>query len=136
MESKNEDISKLILLIDHAVQTYKEVSNKYADDYLENFFQELSKNHRGFMRRAGIGYDISDDLPIKNQQREDAIFDKESAIDQLILCKELEKAILAQAREAVHNNHVNNKQKQLLCRQLTFSENALFKADQMLEIYE
>lgn len=133
---KNKDILKLILLINHAAKTYKEVSNKYADDHIEHFFRELTQNHNGFIKEAGEDHKVSDDLPIKNQIAPDAILDKESAIDQLILCKDLEKAILAQARKAVHDNSYNGEKKNLLCRQLTFSEKALFRADKMLEVYE
>ncbi|MGK7392089.1 MAG: hypothetical protein ACNS60_17180 [Candidatus Cyclobacteriaceae bacterium M2_1C_046] len=136
MEPENKDISKLILLIKEASKTYQKVAVEYADDHLQHFFKDLSEKHEGFIEKAGKNYNITQELPVKNQLKEEPIFNKDSAIDQLVLCKEMEKAILNQAREAVHNNGFNGEQKLLLCKQLTFSENALFKADQMLEIYE
>ena len=135
MKPQNKDIAKLILLINHAAKTYQEVSSKHADNHLELFFDELTKNHEVFLKQAGGDYSISGELP-KNQVTNEFILNKDSAIDQLILCKDMEKAILNQARQAVHNNGFKGKEKKLVCQQLTFSEKALFKADQMLEIYE
>lgn len=132
--TKDNEILTLIDLTDNAAKTYKEVSEDYSDKDIEHFLDKLANHHKAFVQKVKNSNDLSDNLPIKNQLKPDAIFDKRSAIDLLLLCKEIEKKILDQAREAIHSSDANTRR--IICQQLSFSEKALFRADSMLEDYE
>lgn len=131
---ENNELSKLITVIEQAANTYKRVSSKYTDNHIEYFFENLAENHKGFAHKVANAYKMKNRPEISNQMPKDALFDESSAIDMLLLCKDIEKKILEQAREAVRN--YSGEEKQLLCKQLTFSEKALFEADLLLEDYE
>lgn len=133
-KDKNSEITKLVHVINHAAKTYKEVSSAQLNDDVEYFLKTLAQHHQVFVKQTAGKNLLSNGIPVKNQLKADMTFNKKSAIDKLLLCINIEKQILDQAREAVHST--NGRQKQLLCKQLTFSEKAIFEADQMLEEYE
>lgn len=134
-KDKNTEMIKLVDVINDAAKTYKEeVSSTKLNDDVEYFFKTLAQHHQVFVKTASVKRTASNGIPFKNRLKLDAAFSKKSAIDLLLLCIDIEKQILDQAREAVHNS--DGTEKQMLCKQLAFSEKAIFEADQMLEEYE
>lgn len=140
MKTKNvetKDMSELIDLIKHAATTYKEACSEYSDKNIEKFMSQLAENHKDFVEKAINKYKKSstpETLTAKYHIKPDVTFKNGSAIALLLLCKDIEKKILDHTRAAVHNS--DGEAKIMLCKQLTFSEKALFKADRMLENYE
>jgi hypothetical protein len=134
-KDKDSEMKKLIHVINHAAKTYKKVSSTKLNDDVEYFLKTLAQHHQVFVKQISGKSTASKGIPVKNQlKRDDVTFNKKSAIDLLLLCIDIEKQILDHAREAVHST--NGSRKKMLCMQLTFSEKAIFEADQMLEEYE
>lgn len=134
-KDKNIEITELLEVINHAAKTYKKkVSSTKLNDDVEYFLKTLAQHHQVFVKEAA-GNNAKKGIPVNNRLKTDMAFNtNKSAIDLLLLCIDIEKQILNQTREAVHST--DGRQKQLLCKQLTFCEKAIFEADQMLEEYE
>ena len=131
---KNKELEKLIYILDNAAKTYRKVSSAKVNENIEYFIKTLEQQHKVFVRKVIGRKTDGRNLIVKNQLEPGATFNRDSAIDLLLLCIEIEKQILDYTRQAVHNTQ--GKEKQMLCKQLTFSEQAIFDADQMLEEYE
>lgn len=131
---KDSEMKKLVHVINHAAKTYKKASSTHVNDEVDYFLKALAQHHQVFVQQVIGKNNFSKGIPVQNQMKPDATFNPNSAIDLLLLCIDIEKQILDQAREAVHST--NGSRKQMLCKQLSFSERAIFEADQMLEEYE
>lgn len=131
---KSLEMKKLVDVINHAAITYKEASSTKLNDEIEYFLKTLAQHHQVFVQQVSGKTAASKGIPVKNQLKPDGTLNKNSAIDLLLLCIDIEKQVLSHAREAVHST--NGAEKKMLCKKLTFSEKAIFEADQMLEEYE